>query len=261
MKTIIQEKNPFRNSSLPHSYAFEKISQIHEHINDIVILDYGAYDGKMLETIVKAGLICEAQSVELNADIVEKNKDNLSLNHTLRVIKKNENLPFGDNFFDVISIMGVVEHVHDQDRLLLELNRVLKSNGLIIIAVPGKNLFSFLDFGNWKFIFPKIHKFYIRNKFGEEYYNYHYVECANGLIGDVEIEKKWHQHFTHNELELLLEKNGFVVNDKDGFGFFYRLFHNIGYLFPFSKSFMRRLITIDAKIFSSAEIFVSAYKK
>lgn len=261
MKTVIKEKNPFGNTSLPHSYTFEIISFLNNDIKDLKVLDYGAYNGKMLETIFNSGLISEAQSVELNADIVNISKDKLSPNHTLQVINKHDNLPFRDNYFDVITIMGVVEHVHNQDRLLLELNRILKQNGSIIVAVPGKHFFSFLDFGNWKFIFPKIHKFYIEKKFGKEYYDYHYVQCANGLIGDVEVEKRWHQHFSHKDLELLLYKNGFVVNDKDGFGFFYRLFHNIGYIFPFLNPLMKRLIAIDAKMFSSAEIFVTAYKK
>jgi SAM-dependent methyltransferase len=261
MKTLIKETNPLKIISLPHAYTFERIYLLHNDKKDLKVLDYGAYNGKMLETIVNSGLISEAQSVELNADIVKVSKDNLSPNHTLQVINKHDKLPFSNAYFDVITIMGVVEHVHNQDRLLLELNRVLKQNGSIIIAVPGKHFFSFLDFGNWKFIFPKIHKLYIKKKFGEEYYDYHYVKCANGLIGDVEVEKRWHQHFTHKELESLLQKNGFQVNDKDGFGFFYRLFHNIGYIIPFLNGFMKRLIAIDAKMFSSAEIFVTAYKK
>lgn len=261
MKTVIKKTNPFLKISLPHAYTFERINLLKKEINDLKVLDYGAYNGSMLEIILKAGLISEAQSVELNADIVKISKDNLSPNHTLQVINKNDNLPFMDNYFNVITVMGVVEHVHNQDRLLLELNRILKPNGNIIIAVPGKHFFSFLDFGNWKFVFPKVHKFYIENKFGKEYYDYHYVQCANGLIGDVEVEKRWHQHFSHKELETLLRKNGFIVNDKDGFGFFYRLFHNIGYIIPFLNSIMKRLIVIDAKMFSSAEIFVTAFKK
>ena len=261
MKTHIKETNPFLKISLPHAYTFESINLLNNEIQDLKVLDYGAYNGKMLETIINSGLISEAHSVELNADIVKISKDNLSPNHTLQVINKHVNLPFRDNYFNVITIMGVVEHVHNQDRLLLELNRILKPNGNIIIAVPGKHFFSFLDFGNWKFVFPQVHKFYIEKKFGKEYYDYHYVQCANGLIGDVEVEKRWHQHFSHKELEMLLRKNGFIVKDKDGFGFFYRLFHNIGYLFPFLNSITKRLIAIDAKMFSSAEIFVTAYKK
>lgn len=261
MKTVITEINPFRKTSLPHAYTFEKITLLQKSKSNLKALDYGAYNGKMLETISAMGLISEAQSVELNADIVRESKDNLSSNHLLQVINKEDKLPFSDNYFDLITIMGVIEHVHNQDRLLLELNRVLKPKGTIIVAVPGKHFFSFLDFGNWKFVFPKIHKLYIEHKFGKAYYDYHYVQCANGLIGDVEVEKRWHQHFSQKELASLLEKNGLEVVDRDGFGFFYRLFHNIGYIFPFLNGFMKILIGFDARLFSLAEIFVTAQKK
>lgn len=167
MKTVIKETNPFRNTSLPHSYTFERISLLNNDIKDLKVLDYGAYNGKMLETIFNSGLISEAQSVELNADIVNISKDNLSSNHTLQVINKHDNLPFRDNYFDVITIMGVVEHVHNQERLLLELNRILKQNGSIIVAVPGKHFFSFLDFGNWKFVFLKFISFILRKSLGK----------------------------------------------------------------------------------------------
>jgi 2-polyprenyl-3-methyl-5-hydroxy-6-metoxy-1,4-benzoquinol methylase len=41
------------------------------------------------------------------------------------------------NSFDVITLWHVLEHVEDLEKQLLELRRIAKSNGLIIIAVPN----------------------------------------------------------------------------------------------------------------------------
>lgn len=45
-------------------------------------------------------------------------------------------MPFRENEFDVILCSEVIEHVFDADALLLEMARVLKPNGTLIITVP-----------------------------------------------------------------------------------------------------------------------------
>ncbi len=260
MKTKIRKLNPFKNKRLEHAYVWEKVYDLNLKKNNIKCLDYGGHDGMLIEELLKSNVINNGFTVDLNIDVINKNKNSLSKNHKMFDIKKGESLPFEKEYFDLITIVGVIEHVYDQNSLLKEIYRVLKPDGRIIIAVPGKHLFSFLDFGNWKFIFPVFHKWYIVKKYGYEYYDYHYVKCANGLIGDVEKEKAWHEHFTHKSLNKLLLDNRIKVTHKDGFGFFYRIFHNIKWLLPSTKIIFNLLIKIDSKIFSSAEIFIKGKK-
>ncbi len=47
------------------------------------------------------------------------------------------NLPYEDNFFDVICIVDVLEHVVDPDKVLQEATRVLKPGGHLIIRTPN----------------------------------------------------------------------------------------------------------------------------
>jgi ubiquinone/menaquinone biosynthesis C-methylase UbiE len=261
MRTRLSKNNPFANSiRLGQAFAWEIFREQTISGKDIVALDYGAFDAKMLDQFVKDKIVTSAISVDLNKDIVELSKNSLQPNHKLFCVVKGMPLPFDDAYFDIVTVIGVVEHVYDQLALLAELRRVLKHDGILIVAVPGKHLFSFLDFGNWKFRFPNIHKLYITIRFGKKYYQKYYVECANGLVGDVELEKKWHQHFSHFELSQLLNESGFTVCRKDGFGFFFRLLHNIAYFLPFFKRIFYKLIMIDAKYFSKAELFVEARK-
>lgn len=47
-----------------------------------------------------------------------------------------QTIPFGDNTFDSILASEVIEHVFNPDQVFLELNRVLKKDGKILITVP-----------------------------------------------------------------------------------------------------------------------------
>lgn len=47
-------------------------------------------------------------------------------------------LPFGDNSFDLVFSQGVMEHPHDNFRMLQEQVRVTKQNGYVLIDVPNK---------------------------------------------------------------------------------------------------------------------------
>lgn len=261
MQFKISKNNPFNKTiNIQHAFVWEKISNLVSTKNKIKILDYGAYDGKLLDRLSDSDFIYDSTSIELNLDVVNENKIKKNINNQLLHIYKNTDLPFEDKTFDVVLLIGVIEHIHNQKKILDELNRILKNGGHFIVAVPGLHIFSFLDFGNWKFTFPKLHKFYVELLHGKELYKERFIDCKNGLIGDIEVEKKWHEHFTHSSLETLLNKSHFSINENDGFGLFFRILHNLKYIMPFGKSFFDKLIIFDAKLFSKAEIFVLAQK-
>ena len=48
------------------------------------------------------------------------------------------NLPFKDNSFDLIICFHVLEHVKDDDKAIINLNRILKEKGDVLIQVPIK---------------------------------------------------------------------------------------------------------------------------
>ncbi len=48
------------------------------------------------------------------------------------------NLPFRNNSFDIIICNHVIEHVTNQDKLLHEINRLLKKDGICYITSPNK---------------------------------------------------------------------------------------------------------------------------
>jgi len=57
----------------------------------------------------------------------------------LEVENMDENsLPFPDNSFDSVLLDNVLEHILHPDDLLMEIDRVLKQDGTLLIGVPGQ---------------------------------------------------------------------------------------------------------------------------
>ena len=258
MKLKISKKNPFP-PKMPHAMMWQYIDN-----NKISgdFLDYGAHDGKILKILSKDGFVKKGIGLDANKSVVEKNNSTMPENLSLRLILKNSSLEFDDNKFDVVTVLGVIEHVHDQKKLLDELYRILKPGGIIIALVPGKNFFSFLDTGNWKFVFPQLHKFFYSIVHSKEKYHKRYVACENGLIGDIETEKSWHQHFSIDELKNLMKESNFTFSYSDGRGLFFRLLGFINLItFKIFNFIIEPLQNLDSKIFSKDEIMISCTKK
>ena len=115
METKITEKNPFNCGR--YAFAFECIKEGKRY------LDYGCFDGKFMYDVKKYKSI-EYIGVDKNKDIVEKNPYNQT------IINFNKfPLPFENECFDGVTILDVIEHIHDQDEVLGEINRILIKGG------------------------------------------------------------------------------------------------------------------------------------
>ena len=223
-------------------------------------LDYGAHDGKLINFLCNSKLLRSAVGLELSGEALLK-QNILHKNVKLYKINKRPKIKNEFGLFDSISILGVIEHIADQNYILRELHGALRDNGVLVVAVPGKHLFSFLDFGNWKFVFPKLHRLFFEKKIGKKEYNIKYIDNPDGLIGDIEKEKSWHEHFSRTEISVLLENNNFEVIEIGGAGFFMRPLRNIRYFLPQKlKKYIDILVKLDEEKFSSAELWVLARK-
>lgn len=57
-------------------------------------------------------------------------------NENVDVFYDGKNIPFENNYFDAIFCSEVFEHLFEMDLILIELNRVLKPGGKILISTP-----------------------------------------------------------------------------------------------------------------------------
>jgi SAM-dependent methyltransferase len=248
LRLPLSDDNPFP----PGRYAFAW-----EHVPaGASVLDYGCFDGEVLAQLRRDG-----RSRRIGVDLNHEAVAGGLAKHPgldLRCIRRSEPLDLPDAAFDRVLLLDVLEHVVDQRGLLAELRRVLKSDGELIVTVPGQHLFSFLDFGNWKFYAPGIHRWWYVGRHGRQEYEYRYgVANPFGLIGDIEIGKKRHEHFTRRGLRHLLEAAGFQAVGFDGTGFFQRLIGLLSKGVPVQRLW-RPLLRRDALAFEKTNLFCLA---
>ena len=96
------------------------------------ILDAGAGDGLFAKLMEERGneVIC----VELSDELIHRCEEN-----RLKCVKANLNseLPFPDDYFDVVFCRAVIEHLFDPWQFFEESYRVLKRGGCIIITTTN----------------------------------------------------------------------------------------------------------------------------
>jgi ubiquinone/menaquinone biosynthesis C-methylase UbiE len=254
MHTKISPENPYRYNRW--CFAWEYIpSQASAH------LDFGCNKGEFVNSL-KDKHIGRLVGVDVSEEAVRQGQL-LFPELEIKKIQEASRLPFDDAVFDSITLLDVLEHVCEQAELLTELNRVLKDGGKLIVTVPGRHLFSFLDMGNLKFRFPRLHRWYYCLKHSQEEYEYRYVSNANGLIGDISSRKRWHEHFSRAKLQKMLTEADFDVIDFDGTGFFGRVIGNVGHFCKWLKPVHRvlgKLQRLDNKLFESTNLFCVAEK-
>ncbi len=254
MDTRIQADNPYGDDR--YGFAWQ-----HVPAGGTAHLDFGCGDGRFL-AVLRSKSIGRLTGIDGSEEAVKRTRDRypgLDVRHLARTVP----LPFTDGEFSSISLMDVLEHVDEQDALLGELCRVLQNDGVLIVTVPGRHVFSFLDLGNLKFLFPRLHRWYYCRRHSPREYEHRYVRSADALVGDISATKRWHEHFSRRQLENLLQRNGFSVVRFDGAGLFARILKiaemTVGWIGPL-RPVIRSLIARDARRFRSANLFCIASK-
>jgi len=239
-----------------YGFAWEKVPR-----GGAAHLDFGCYEGAFLHSLASRGT-GRLVGVDASRDAVARGRERYPALELLHV-PAGARLPFPDGTFTSVTLLDVIEHVADQAGLLDELNRVLSQDGRLIVTVPGLHAFSALDAGNLKFRFPRLHRWYYCRRHTREEYEYRYVSNPDGMIGDVAVAKRWHEHFSRKKLARLLETSGFSVVEFDGSGLFFRPLEWIGFVLnrlPRGKHLLRALIAADAGRFESANLFCVAHR-
>ncbi len=255
MRTRIESGNPCGYDR--YGFAWQ-----HVPAGGAAHLDLGCGDGRFLAALRNKdiGRLVGADAGEEAVRRARDRLDNLEIVH----VRPGASLPFADGEFSSISLMDVLEHVDRQEALLAELRRVLRDDGILIVTVPRQHVFSFLDMGNLKFRFPRLHRWHYCRRHSPEEYKRRYVTNPDGLIGDVAAKKRWHEHFSRRTLEDLLHRQGFSVVEFDGAGLFIRLLKIAEMLFGRIALLHRgitRIMAWDARRFESANLFCIAQKR
>ena len=92
------------------------------------ILDFGAGSGVNLDMLRKHGLVDIHEQNKYARAIIKKERKIKNLYSTLKIKK---------NFYDLILLADVIEHVKQPKELLKDLKKFLKKDGHILITVPA----------------------------------------------------------------------------------------------------------------------------
>lgn len=122
------------------------------------ILDVGCYDGSISSKFLINNNIVYGIDASSDAVLIANNKGIKA-----SVANLEEGFLFEDNFFDIVFMGEVIEHILDTDFFISEIRRVLKPGGEIIITTPnvasiGRRimlLFGYNPFFEASFTFPK----------------------------------------------------------------------------------------------------------
>lgn len=96
------------------------------------LLDVGCGSGLYLHAFQKLGW--NAHGVEISARVAEATRRALGLNVITGAL---EEAKFPDAYFDVVTLIHVLEHLSDPVGTLREVCRILKKDGLVVMAVPN----------------------------------------------------------------------------------------------------------------------------
>ena len=103
--------------------------------DNIKILDVGCKDGFLLKSIRNDNQSCKCYGIDINLEFFKaiENCDVRKADVT--------NLPFEHNYFDIVFVLDILEHVKELDKAIEEINRVLKIYGHVILSGPTETWF------------------------------------------------------------------------------------------------------------------------
>jgi len=203
--------------SKPLEDDLRRFESYKELIDESDVLDFGCGRGDFIQLAKKISK--RSVGVELN----RTNRDYLNKVGIQCVNKLSE---LNDDKFDLITLNHVFEHLNDPINILIELQKYLKPNGMIIIEVPHArdllletfNLESFKSFTFWSEhlilhtrksleIFARNSGLEVKNIEGFQRYSIsnHYNWLLNGQPSGHEIFKSLNNNDFHNQYEKLLQ--------------------------------------------------------
>jgi len=150
-------------------------------VNKGRLLDIGCAEGLFPEVAGKDGW--DATGTEISHFAAQYGKEKLGLN-----IIQGEliDMKFPDNTFDAVTMWHVLEHTRDPIAVLREIRRILKDNGIFILAIPNMN----------NLLFQLA---------------YRLIRGRRMHLFDPDDRELHLYHFTTETIRLALEKTGFSV--------------------------------------------------
>ena len=178
----------YSKSTIDHLHRYAIASKF---IKDKIVLDIAAGEGYGSNLMSKDaafvyGVDIDKTTVE-NAQLKYK-KENLQF-----LVGNTSAIPLENNSVDIVISFETVEHHNEHDKMMLEIKRVLKPSGMLIISTPDKLTYS--DKRNYKneFHVKELYKQEFKNLIANYFENYQLLNQSyingNSLVLDEKNER------------------------------------------------------------------------
>lgn len=176
--TLIQTLYQYSKIRTNESIFFRLINFIFYPINSIFRSTYFVKNGNFLDVGCGMGYFALIMKfLGMNTYGVEPtNFDHeLSKQYNLNITRGTlQQANYENDFFDTITLNHVLEHVNDPTEMMMELNRILKIGGRLIIATPISDSLAFKIFGKyWVQLDTPRHLFVFSTEVLKNYSNNH----------------------------------------------------------------------------------------
>ena len=99
------------------------------------VLDVGAGSGELMELVLR-----ENPGLNIKGIDIKLHTQDRKLKSRIKIGSVTE-MPFKNNEFDVVFALDTLEHIKDLKKAVLEIKRILKNNGILVISAPSETVF------------------------------------------------------------------------------------------------------------------------
>ena len=138
-----------------HKRRFEEIGKLIEPV-DGEVLDVGSADGMFSKVILDKSKAKKLTGIEVVKTSVDwANKHWAKTGKMKFLVGDAHKLNFGNETFDAVFCLEVLEHVHSPEKVLQEFKRVLKKGGYGVFLVPSDSILFRAIWWFWLRFYPR----------------------------------------------------------------------------------------------------------
>ena len=105
-----------------------------------IVLDAACGSGYGTAYLLRNGMASRVYGVDISEDAIGYARKKYGHNRISFICADVVNMPFSDNFFDIVVSFETIEHLENHRQYLIECKRVLKRDGLFICSSPNKKI-------------------------------------------------------------------------------------------------------------------------